>query len=185
MTDKPEFDADKFRELLLYVALHSVDDPRFGKTKLAKILCYSDFLTYAYLGQAIAGATYLRFPRGPVPKELDEAQAELEQHNDARVFEAPYFAHSQKRLLALREPVRSRFTDAELAIVDQVIQDLKHDNATTVSERSHRELIGWRITGEYEEIPYDTIFLSDDQPSEADVRWAQDVARQHGLLTSA
>jgi hypothetical protein len=185
MSYKPEFDADKFRELVLYIARRSADDPRFGMTKLARILCYSDFLTYAYLGRAIAGATYLKFARGPVPRELDAALDDLEQHDDVRVFEAPYLAHPQKRLLALREAKRSPFTEAELAFVDQVIEDLRRENAASDGECSYRELIGWQIAGEHEEIPYETILLSDELPSDDDVRWAQSVAGDLGLLSSA
>jgi hypothetical protein len=33
-----EYDADRFKELVLYIAWITQDDPRFGRTKLAKTL---------------------------------------------------------------------------------------------------------------------------------------------------
>jgi hypothetical protein len=33
-----EYDADRFKELVLYIAWITKDDPRFGRTKLAKTL---------------------------------------------------------------------------------------------------------------------------------------------------
>lgn len=185
MPYRPEFNAEKFRELMLYVARRSVGDPYFGDTKLAKILCYSDFLMYGYYGQSITGATYLRYPDGPVPSELWSAEKALEENGDAIMFDAPYFEHVQKRLLAMRDARLEVFGARELVIVDQVMHDLRADNATQVSERSHTELIGWQIAGDREEIPYDTIFLSHEKVSKEDEEWVREVAREQGLLRAS
>jgi hypothetical protein len=42
-----QFDEDRFRELVLYIAHKTKDDPTFGRTKLAKVLFSRDFVAYA------------------------------------------------------------------------------------------------------------------------------------------
>jgi len=65
-----QFDRSRFKEVLLYIAQSSENDPRFGATKLNKILYFSDFKAFATLGDFITGATYQRLDRGPAPHEL-------------------------------------------------------------------------------------------------------------------
>src|SRR5438067_13073106 len=66
----PVFDEQKFRELILYFAQKSADDPAFGAVKLNKLLFYADFVSFAKRGKAITGATYFRLPHGPAPRQL-------------------------------------------------------------------------------------------------------------------
>ena len=58
------------RELILFIADRCEDEPTFGATKLNKILFYADFLSYALYGEPIAGVTYRKLERGPVPTIL-------------------------------------------------------------------------------------------------------------------
>ncbi|MDH5642316.1 MAG: Panacea domain-containing protein, partial [Nitrospira sp.] len=62
--------ADKFKELILYVASQCEQDTYWNSTKLNKILFYSDFLAYKVNGQSITGADYFALERGPAPKAL-------------------------------------------------------------------------------------------------------------------
>src|SRR4051794_2460574 len=47
------FNRDKFRELILYIAEQTEDDPSFGDTLLNKVLYWSDFRGYSELGQPV------------------------------------------------------------------------------------------------------------------------------------
>ena len=181
----PEFDAEKFRELALYIVAKCVDDPTFGATKLAKILCWSDFLMYGYHGRAITGATYLRYPFGPYPEQLPQAEDELIGSGDAEPYEAPYFTRVQRRLRAKRRANLSIFGGEEIALVDEVIQALSGLNASEVSELSHQQLVGWQLATPFEEIPYPTVTLSSDPPSARDISWARQVASEQGFAESA
>lgn len=178
----PEFDPRKFRELILYIAAESVDDSRFGATKLAKILCWSDFLTYAQTGKAITGATYCRFPYGPYPEELEAAEADLIKTGDVDVYVAPSAAYPRRRLLPRRAADLSQFSAEEISIVDHVMEGLRTLNARQASDLSHERLVGWQLAAPYEAIPYTTIFLSPDPPSEDDIAWARRVAAEQGAL---
>lgn len=61
---------EKFRELILYVANMSRNDPDFGAVKLNKILYYADFRAYRELGRPISGAAYRKLSEGPAPRQL-------------------------------------------------------------------------------------------------------------------
>jgi hypothetical protein len=153
------YDDRKFSELLLHVAEESLTDPNFGKTKLNKILYFSDFLAFGIFGTPITGATYQRRPYGPVPKQITRARQSLIDSGDARIVTAERFGRPQSRLVANRPPNLSLFTNEEKTLIDDVIADLWNRNGSEVSELSHRAL-GWKIACDLEEIPYETVFLS-------------------------
>ena len=162
-----EFDSDKFRELIVYVAKESEEDPRFGAVKLNKILYYSDFTAYRQLGRPITGATYRKLSEGPAPAQLLAARRELTESGDASVEERPYFTGVQLRLVISdrRIPDVELFAPGELEIVDSVIEFFEGKTAREVSDFSHREP-GWVIADEREVIPYETAWLSSEPISQ-------------------
>lgn len=165
----------KFKELLIYVAQKSMDDPRFGATKLNKILFFSDFLAYGQFGRSITGATYQRLDYGPAPIHLLPAEHELEVDRAAQVVEVPHFNRRQRRLLPMRQANLSAFSASEIALVDEVIHWLRRFGAADVSALSHLER-SWQIVGDREEIPYQYVFLSNEPLTPADVKRGQEVA---------
>jgi hypothetical protein len=182
MTHEVKFQPDKFKELVLYVADRSVEDPAFGATKLNKILFFSDFIAYGRHGRPITGARYQRLERGPAPRELLPAQKQLAEANEAVVVKQRRFNFEQKRLLPLREPDLSLFSGEEIALVDRVIDLLRHYDATSVSALSHEIAVGWRLAGDGEDIPYESVFISNDPPTPTDIRKGQELAKKHGWL---
>ena len=176
MTD---FNKDKFKELMLYIAQRSVDDPKFGATKLNKILFFSDFMFYAESGESVTGATYQRLNHGPAPRELLPVQKELEA-DDEGFLHRTGLGGRQKRLLALRDPILSVFAPEEIAMIDEIIWELKPYNATEVSGLSHL-LVGWEIAADREIIPYESVFLSSKAPTMRDIERGIKLATEHGL----
>ncbi len=138
------FDADKFKEMIVYVAERCKGDPAFGAMKLNKILHYADFDAYRLLGQPISGATYRKLSEGPAPKEFLEARDELIEQGRLTLEERGYFNRVQKRLrLANGEAANPEaFTPEERQIVMEVIEFFEGKSARKVSEYSHREP-GW------------------------------------------
>ena len=94
-----DFNADKFKELIVYIAERCQDDPTFGAVKLNKILYYADFAAYRIEGQPITGATYRKLSEGPAPKEMISARDELIESGRLRMEHRPYFTRIQKRLV--------------------------------------------------------------------------------------
>jgi hypothetical protein len=150
----------KFRELILYVAAKAEPDPNFGATKLNKILFYCDFLAYRSLGKAISGQAYQKLPHGPAPRTLLPVISEMESAEECIVVEREHFGYTQKRLVPRRGPDLSVFTPEEVDLINGVVMELWQNNASSVSELSHR-FIGWQAVGLGEEIPYETVFVGD------------------------
>ena len=168
------FDRQKFAELMLYIADRSSEDPRFGATKLNKILYFSDFKAFGMHGESITGATYRRLDRGPAPLELLETLSVMEREGEIERVDRQYFNYQQKVIKSLRQPqIRDLLTDDEVAIVDQVIEELRVLNASEVSALSHLEA-GWQLAEDREVIPYESAYISDRGPTSRELAlWRQ------------
>jgi uncharacterized phage-associated protein len=177
-----EFNQDKFNELVLYIAQQSEGDPRFGATKLNKLLFYADFGCYRLLGAPITGATYRHLQAGPAPRQLIETRRFLIDSDAAEVVNRPYFAGTLTRIVPKRESnVNGILSDEELAIVDDVINEFWQYNAHQISERSHREW-PWLVTEDMEDIPYYTAWVSTDPLTPEQVDAGRKAAAEVGLL---
>lgn len=179
---EPHYDAQKFKELVLYIAAQAAEnDPSYGAIKLNKILFYSDFLAYGRLGAAITGAEYQRLKFGPAPRQLLPTQTALQKEGAAVLQERWQYTQTQKRLVALRPPDLTKFTAQEIKLVDEVIEVMRQFNAVEASALWHLEK-GWQIAKEGEDIPYGWVFLSSDPLTDDDVAWGQKLASDHGWL---
>ncbi|MFD1516369.1 Panacea domain-containing protein [Pseudonocardia yunnanensis] len=169
------YDSRKFEELLLYIAEESVGDPKFGKTKLNKILYYVDFSAYGSFGKSVTGAEYQRRPYGPVPRQITAARNALLAREDAAVEVVERFGYPQERLVAKRPPNLSLFSNEEKQLVDDVIKALWDRNGSEASELSHREL-GWKFATDGALIPYSTVFLSCRPMNSDDIQRGHEIA---------
>jgi hypothetical protein len=154
-------DLSRLKELILYIAEKSKEDPRFGALKLNKILYYSDFIGFREWGEPITGATYQNLSEGPAPKEFLAAVDELEEEGASSYCIQKYFNYPQKRLTPQRPAKTSLFQRKQLELVDAVIEALWEFNGTGARDLTHNEW-GWRLTEEGEEIPYRTTWLSSE-----------------------
>lgn len=179
-----ERQAQRFRELIIYIAQRCASDPAFGAIKLNKILYHSDFRAFERFGVPITGVRYFRLPQGPAPKMLKHTERQLIEEGAIRLDEVPldfgYGANHyvQKRTVALRDPIMSFFTPDEIALVDQVIADLWHQNAKEVSDASHD--VRWRVLQHKDPLPYEFAYLSNDPISEEEERRTEELAAQFG-----
>ena len=158
-----DFDQEKFKELILYIAEQCQHDLSFGAVKLNKMLYYADFDAYRLLGQPVTGATYRKLQAGPAPKDLIVARDELIDEGRVSLESRPYFNRTQKRLV-LQSGVNANkevFTPEEREIINAVIKFFMPMSAREASDYSHREA-GWLLAGDREIIPYESAFLSTD-----------------------
>ena len=176
-----ELNEEKFRELVLHVCGRSQDDPRFGVTKLNKLLFYMDFGSYRLLGAPITGATYQHLPNGPAARQLPDARKHLLDCGDAAREYHPNFSGTQERLVPQRKANLSLFSQDELAIVDDVLDEFWTFNARRISEYSHQEW-GWRVTKDLEDIPYYLAWVSTDPLTLEQVEAGREIAASAGLL---
>lgn len=167
----------KLAELILYISQKCANDPTFGAVKLNKILCYSDFLFYAYHDRGITDVEYQKLPNGPAPRRLLPVRNRMIQKRDLALQDVVLKSgHVQKRTVNLRQPNLSLFTGEEIALVDRVIESSKEVPSGIVSEYSHN-LVGWLVVDEGETIPYDTIFFANPPLSEDEAYRAKELAR--------
>jgi hypothetical protein len=135
-------DDAKFQELVLHICRRSEGDATFGAVKLNKLLFYADFLAYRQFGSAITWQPCQRLENGPAPKRLLPILKKMEARRDIATQEVNYFGRKQKRSVALREPDLSRFSAAEIALVDALIESCLGKSAKDMSQMSHT-FIGW------------------------------------------
>lgn len=167
------------RELLLYVAMLTQDDPAAGAVKINKILFHADFAAYLELGQPITGHPYVHREYGPAPKDLRPIRKGLEVSKRAEVVQVDVGAPKpQDRIRPLAEADLTLFTAQELAIVRRVVKELWELRGMDLSEDSHR-LPGWRATRDGELIPYQTAFIA-REPDAADLSRGRELAAIHG-----
>jgi hypothetical protein len=179
-----KFNERKFRELVLYIAHRSIEDPRFGATKLNKLLCGADFFSYGQFDVPITGATYQRLEHGPAPRQYKPIERSLVDAGEAVVVAVKHYNRIQKRLFPLRDPDLSAFNANEIALVDELIKVWWELNATQISTFSHSEFLGWQVVEDQEDIPYETVFVSSEPPTPSDVKRAHEIAGQYGWLSS-
>src|SRR6266849_10039751 len=103
-------DERKLAELILYIAQKCVDDPTFGAIKLNKILCYSDFIFYAYHERGITNVEYQKLPNGPAPRRLVPVRNQLIRGRHLGIQDVLLKnGNIQKRPVNLRPPNLSLF----------------------------------------------------------------------------
>ena len=170
-----EFNEQKFKELILHVADKCEDDQDYGAIKLNKILFYSDFLAYAELGIPITGAEYIALEHGAAPKLLAPIRADMQKNQEIALRQRDRFGKTQVRVIPLRKADLSHFSSAEIALVDNVIDAFCGANAKDLSEYNHLER-GWQIAEFKETIPYQAVFLSNEDAMPSDIKRAEELA---------
>jgi hypothetical protein len=169
---------ERFRELQIYIAHQSIDDPTFSMVKMYKILFYSDFEVYGRYGEPITGWSYRKLPFGPAPTSLSRVQAEMVKEGLIRIVERQVHDYSRQRILPLREPDYDLFKSHEIAVVEYWIRFFWAKSAKWVSQYSHGK--AWKLAREGDLIPYEAVFISDDPINEDDIARAKELAARYG-----
>lgn len=160
-----EYNEERFEELVLYIAWETREDPDFGRTKLAKVLFYSDFTAYLDEGKAFTGARYEAWPNGPFPPVLYDVEKALAAEGRAKVERLDVGPdrgeYEPYRILPNQPPATTHFESWELLVVDQWIRQVTSATATKISDLSH-EHPGWRLAQGGGEIPYASALISTD-----------------------
>lgn len=163
-----KFQRNKFRELIVYIAEQTADDPGFGDTHLNKVLYWSDFRAYNEMGHPVTGARFFKLPYGPAAKPLVGVRDEMVTEGVVKLVQPNPGSKKARKTIPQRPANIKIFRQDEIQLVDEVIRELKGRTATAVSRRSHKEP-GWKLVEMYEDIPYEAALIARDHAS-ADVR---------------
>ena len=113
--------------------------PRMFRTKLNKLLFYSDFLNFKHSALSISGAPYLAFERGPVPQHYDWITEALEQQGDIRTVEWSYGEKSGDVFDATRVADLSVFSESEVRVLECVRDRFAAATSKRLTDLSHGE----------------------------------------------
>lgn len=168
----------RLRELILFVAERCQADPKFGMTKLVKILYRADFESFARYGESITGARYKKFPHGPVSQAALDLRDDMRAQGEIAVAKEGYSPYLRNRVIPLREADLEGFSGRDIALIDGAIEMFHGRTATFVSEFSHDR--AWQAAGDYGKIPYEAALLSDEPPTEDDIARARELSAKYG-----
>lgn len=125
-----DINLNKIFALIKYLSQNIVN---LTKTKLAKLLWYSDFLTYKKYNRGITGLAYCHLPYGAVPYLYDELI------NDKKITcEIEYKGDSEKYLIKDCKS-DSELSIEELEIINEIISKFKDMNTKEVVKYMHKE----------------------------------------------
>lgn len=176
---EPQYDHDKFAELLVYVASQVENESTNGDTKLNKLLYFADVAAYRETGRAISGARYKHQRRGPIAAALWPVREELVKDHRLEVAERPVGRHGkQRRTKAIDDPDLSMFTEEEKAIIDGVIDRFRGCTAKKMEDFAHEEP-AWLITQDEEDMTYRSSLLV-RQASPAAIDFGEKLAERLG-----
>lgn len=130
------FDLKKFSNMVLYFVINV---PELTKTKLNKLLFYTDFTHFARNTVSISGVSYARLPHGPVPDRysllygaMESANLIVEKEISAGQYDWSYYAPNADFNATL-------FSNEELAVMHDTLERFKDMTAKSIAAFSHKE----------------------------------------------
>ncbi len=165
-------DEQKFMEMIKYISSLSLEDEKFGRTKLNKILFFCDFLAYRDLGHSISGEMYHKEPFGPVPHRISTVLNQLIKEQEMAEVPRMYGGYNQFKPVVLKSCDLNCFDPNEVSLMDFVVSVLRVSNASEVSDLSH-QFHGWQLAEMGEEIPYETVLLQPSEVTQDDIEYGK------------
>lgn len=161
---KIKFEADKFKQLLLYILEKCGGKPNVGETVLYKLLYFCDFNFFEIYEKPLTGMKYKKMQFGPIPDQTLFNPVILEMRNSGMIEKVsrPYVNDTiQTRYLNFAEADLSVFgkdIDKMIKVVDLVIERLSGMSARQIEDHSHRDY-PWQAHQDNEEIDYSSVFF--------------------------
>lgn len=170
-----DVDSTKLKELIVYIAARMEADNHAGqgRIKLAKLLWLNDFEAFRQFGRSITGARYVADKLGPAPVDELLAIRDLESAGDL-VMEPGY--DRQKLPRAKRPAETSLFSVDELRLVDEFLGRYRGWSGQRLVDLAH-EFPGWRVVARGQDVPYRSVHISAEGPTDRDLERAAELAR--------
>ncbi|MBQ8800255.1 MAG: DUF4065 domain-containing protein [Lachnospiraceae bacterium] len=144
------FDYEKFCAMVLFFAHKSGE---LLKTKLMKLLNYSDMVFYKENGISISGAKYAHLPYGPVPENFDILLGTMAADHIAHIeilYDNGYEKHHVIPDCDIPEGILS---EEECAVLERIYEKFAEFGSVDISNYSHRER-GYNSTKQGDIISY-------------------------------
>ena len=145
------FDYEKLCAMVLFFAHKSSE---LAKTKLMKLLNYSDKIFYKENGVSMSGLRYVHLTYGPVPENFDmllgKMSADRIVHIDVIMYDNGYEKHKVVPECDIPENI---FSAKELEVLERIYIKFKDFGSCDISNYSHKEK-GYIATKQGEIISY-------------------------------
>ncbi|MCH5465053.1 type II TA system antitoxin MqsA family protein [Levilactobacillus tujiorum] len=145
------FDLKKFSNMVLYFVIKV---PKLTKTKLNKLLFYTDFTHFARSTISMSGVSYARLPHGPVPDQYSLLYGSMESANLIVEKEISTGKYDWSYYVPKADFNAKLFSKEELVVMHDILERFKNMNATAISALSHKE-DAWIDNDNAELISYD------------------------------
>lgn len=147
---------------LLFMIIHFAETVKPFKTRLNKLLFYSDFLNYKKTGFSISGCNYKAIELGPVPNGYDTLFEYFNRNQMIHIHYEIFPDRENDGEQFLPNPDRSfdseLFDEIELQCLQFVTDYFKEMKTEELIEMSHKEKAWENREGEKELIEYDYAF---------------------------
>lgn len=144
------FDYEKLCAMVLFFAQKSSG---LLKTKLMKLLNYSDMIFYKENGISMSGLKYAHLPYGPVPDNFDMLLGKMAADHIAHIdvsYDGVYEKHLVIPECDIPEGVLS---EDEVKVLERIYEKFKNFGSSDISDYSHKEK-GYRSTKQGKIISY-------------------------------
>lgn len=152
------FNREKFKAVVHYICHACKNNPEtLGKTKLHKILYFSDMLHYVETFEPLTGVEYQKQPFGPTAKHLGWALKELEASKILSVEKENFFGLTKYSFESHKSPKSNLLSAHEQDLLDAVIDFVCGMTANEISDLSHQA--PWENVKLGDIISYESAFL--------------------------
>lgn len=130
------FDYEKLCAMVLFFAHKSAG---LLKTKLMKLLNYSDMIFYKENGLSISGLKYAHLPYGPVPDNFDMILGKMAADHIAHIevfYDGSYENH---QVIPECDVPEGALSDEEIEVLNRIYEKFKNFGSAEISNYSHRE----------------------------------------------
>src|SRR5260370_30496952 len=140
------------REMVFYVSARAMNMPRWGKTKLNKILWDADFSAYRERNLPVTGRPYQKLPAGPGPVEMPVILAQMEQDGTIEIEPITVGSHVEQRIDPKTTPPLHFFNDDDLTTTDKAIAHFWEMTAGESRDESHG--VAWQTRPKLDPFPF-------------------------------
>lgn len=144
------FDYDKFCAMVLFFAHKGTE---LLKTRLMKLLHYSDMIFYKENGMSISGAKYAHLPYGPVPENFDILLGTMTADHIAHIDILYDNGYEKHQVIPDEEMPEGILSENELAVMERIYKKFANFGSVDISNYSHKEK-GYQATKKGEIISY-------------------------------
>ena len=132
------FSASRLAAMMGYLSSRGIE---LYKTKLNKLLFYSDLTAYYLTGRGISGSHYVHLPFGPVPNTYENVLTLAEVSGNVSLEPLPNTRSAVRITTGENTSAASEMLNAdEKTVIDWVIETYGHLTSAEITEVSHEEM---------------------------------------------